>query len=224
MKLTDILRWFRTDTKDISQKESNMEYQYLLVGLGNPGAKYHGTRHNMGFQFLDYYMEHCAIKGRVEELSGTKFKCELWRVKENSSAPWRLLAKPQTFMNVSGVSVQPLLAWHKLTPQDLIVVHDELDIPPGQLRFKLGGGNAGHNGLKSITQHLGTPDFYRMRLGIGRPTLPEHGDVANFVLSCPKSEEQQHLENAMPKALEVLDIFENEGLKSASKHALTVKE
>ncbi len=201
-----------------------MDYDYLIVGLGNPGTKYNGTRHNMGFMFVDYYLEYCTHKGRAEELSGAKFKCELWRVKENMQSPWRLLAKPQTFMNLSGDSVQPLLAWHKLTPEDLIVVHDELDIAPGQLRFKFGGGNAGHNGLKSITQRLGTADFYRLRLGIGRPSAPEDGDVSNFVLSWPKDKEKECLENTFPKATEVLDVFDNEGLKPATKHALSFKD
>ncbi len=200
-----------------------MDYQGLLVGLGNPGPKYHGTRHNMGFSLIDYLLERCQDHGRMEELSGAKFKCELWRAKFSPSEPWWLFAKPQTFMNLSGVSVQPLLAWHKLQPKDLLVLHDELDIAAGQLRFKFGGGNAGHNGLKSITQQLGTPDFYRLRLGIGRPSSPEQGDVATFVLARPKEDEANKLEEVLPKAAEVLDVFFNEGLKPATSHALSFK-
>ncbi len=197
-----------------------MQYQYLLVGLGNPGSQYQGTRHNLGFMFVDYFKEHCAAKGQVEELKGSKFKCELWRVKENNSSPWWLLAKPLTFMNLSGTSVQPLLAWHNLTSKNLIVAHDELDIGVGQVRFKCGGGNAGHNGLKSITEHLATPDFYRLRLGIGRPLSKEEGEVSRHVLSKPSLAEKESIHNVMPKAFDVLDVFTKEGLAPASKFAL----
>ncbi len=200
-----------------------MNYEGLLAGLGNPGSKYHDTRHNMGFLLIDYLLERCQHHGRVEELSGGKFKCQLWRAQMGPQEPWWLFAKPQTFMNLSGVSIQPLLAWHKLQAKNLLVLHDELDIAPGQLRFKFGGGNAGHNGLKSITQQLGTPDFFRLRLGIGRPTSPEQGDVASFVLARPKDEEAKKLEDALPKAVEVLEVFFQEGLKAATSHALSCK-
>ena len=116
-------------------------------------------------------------------------------------------------MNLSGQCVQPLLAWHKLKPLDLVVVHDELDIPAGELRFKLGGGNAGHNGLKSITELLGTPDFYRLRMGIGRP--PHKGDVTNWVLGRPDGENAKNIENSMPHAAETLFAFADKGLDSA---------
>ncbi len=200
-----------------------MQYKGLIVGLGNPGNQYTDTRHNMGFMLVDYLLERAAQRGRHEELNGSKFKCELYRASLDNSGDWWLFAKPQTYMNLSGQSVQPLLAWHKLTPKDLVVLHDELDIKPGQLRFKFGGGNAGHNGLKSITQSLGTPDFYRLRLGIGRPTQPEHGDVSSFVLARPKGEEKENLENSLPRAWEVLDVFVEEGLKAATAHALSFK-
>ena len=108
---------------------------------------------------------------------------------------------------------QPLLAWHKIRPDQLVVVHDELDIPAGELRFKKGGGNAGHNGLKSITQLLGTPDFYRLRIGIGRP--PQKGDVINWVLGRPCSEDADKIRTVTDKALEVLEIFAKKGLEAA---------
>ncbi len=200
-----------------------MHYKGLIVGLGNPGNQYADTRHNMGFMLVDHLLDLAADRGRKEELSGAKFKCELYRASLDNSGDWWLFAKPQTFMNLSGQCVQPLLAWHKLQAKDLIVMHDELDIAAGQLRFKFGGGNAGHNGLKSITQSLGTPDFYRLRLGIGRPTLPEHGDVSSFVLARPKGEEKEKLEDVMPKAVEVLHVFVDEGLKGATAHALSIK-
>ncbi len=200
-----------------------MQYKGLIVGLGNPGNQYTDTRHNMGFMLVDHLLERASYHGRQESMNGSKFKCDLWRASLDKSGDWWLFAKPLTFMNLSGQSVQPLLAWHKLQAKDLIVLHDELDIKPGQIRFKCGGGNAGHNGLKSITQSLGTPDFYRLRMGIGRPTLPEHGDVASYVLARAKGEEKDCLEASLPNAVEVLNIFVEEGLKAATSHALSIK-
>ena len=135
----------------------------LIVGLGNPGKQYESTRHNMGFLFVDELLREAK---NVSSMSGDKFRCELWKAALPGSPDQWLIAKPQTFMNLSGECVQPLAAWHRLLPENILVVHDELDIAPGRMKFKKGGGNAGHNGLKSITQRLGTPDFYRLRLGI----------------------------------------------------------
>ncbi len=200
-----------------------MEYNGILVGLGNPGPKYTGTRHNLGFELIDYLLANTS--GVVESMSGAKFKCELWRCKlfdtPTRGSGWWLLAKPQTYMNLSGESVQPLLAWHKLTPNHLVVLHDELDIAVGALRFKTGGGNAGHNGLKSITQHLGTPDFHRLRLGIGRP---EHQtqDISNWVLSHPLKEQIPLFEQCLTNSTKVLQTFYAEDAKAATKLALTL--
>ena len=132
----------------------------LIVGLGNPGKQYESTRHNMGFLFVDELLREAK---NVSSMSGDKFRCELWKAALPGSPDQWLIAKPQTFMNLSGECVQPLAAWHRLLPENILVVHDELDIAPGRMKFKKGGGNAGHNGLKSITQRLGTPDFYRLR-------------------------------------------------------------
>ena len=190
-----------------------MDYRGVIVGLGNPGAKYDHTRHNCGFDFVSYIVDLAGKEGDVSQQNGGKFSCELWRLRLPKLGGCWLAAKPQTFMNLSGQCVQPLLAWHKLKPQDLVVVHDELDIPAGELRFKLGGGNAGHNGHKSITELLGTPDFYRLRMGIGRP--PHKGDVTNWVLGRPDGEDAKNIENAMPHAAETLFAFADKGLDSA---------
>ena len=198
-----------------------MEYRGLIAGLGNPGRQYEGTRHNLGFALVDFVLRAAEQDGRVESLSGSKFRCELWRCTLGREKGWWLAAKPQTYMNCSGESVQPLLAWHKLTPGHLLVVHDELDIAPGHMRFKFGGGNAGHNGLQSITQHLGTPDFYRLRLGIGRP--PHKGDVTHWVLGRPQSDEARLQEESLPDALKTLLIFAADGVKAAAAHANSVK-
>ncbi len=201
-----------------------MEYRGLFVGLGNPGKQYENTRHNLGFAMLDYILAEAEREGRVESLSGNKFFCELWRCTLGQEKGWWLAAKPQTFMNLSGKSVQPLLAWHKLKASHLIVLHDELDIAPGLLRFKSGGGNAGHNGLKSITECLGTPDFHRLRLGIGRPPRAETGgDVSGWVLSKAHGAEQEAMEKCLPHAFKALETFAQEGTKSAAAYALSHK-
>ncbi|MDY0202707.1 MAG: aminoacyl-tRNA hydrolase [Desulfovibrio desulfuricans] len=194
-----------------------MDYNGVLVGLGNPGARYEGTRHNCGFALVDAFVDFGYRHGTVDEMNGGKFSCQLWRVRLPRLDGCWLAAKPQTFMNLSGQCVQPLLSWHKLKAADLVVAHDELDIPPGELRFKFGGGNAGHNGLKSITELLGTPDFYRLRMGIGRP--PHKGDVTNWVLGRPQGEDAENLDHILPLALDVLFAFADKGLDSAVRLA-----
>ena len=194
-----------------------MEYKGVIAGLGNPGAKYDHTRHNCGFDFVSALLDLAGKEGSVDQLNGAKFSCELWRLRLPRLGGWWLAAKPQTFMNLSGQCVQPLLAWHKITPSMLVVAHDELDIPAGELRFKLGGGNAGHNGLKSITELLGTPDFYRLRIGIGRP--PFKGDVTNWVLGRPESADAEKISEALTQAAETLFTFAEKGLESAVRAA-----
>lgn len=197
-----------------------MEYKGVLTGLGNPGARYEGTRHNCGFALVSALVELAEREGSADSLNGNKFSCELWRVRLPQLGGWWLAVKPLTFMNLSGQCVQPLLAWHKLKPEQLVVAHDELDIPAGELRFKRGGGNAGHNGLKSITELLGTPDFYRLRLGIGRP--PHKGDVTNWVLGRPDATDAESLRAALPHALETLFAFADKGLEAAVRTARAV--
>ena len=194
-----------------------MEYAGVLVGLGNPGPRYDGTRHNCGFALVSALLELAEREGRLSGLNGGKFSCELWRLHLPRLGGAWLAAMPQTFMNLSGQCVQPLLAWHKLKPEQLVVAHDELDIPAGELRFKRGGGNAGHNGLKSITELLGTPDFYRLRLGIGRP--PHKGEVINWVLGRPDAEDAGKLRASLPVALDTLFAFAEKGLEAAVRMA-----
>ena len=194
-----------------------MDYDGLLVGLGNPGPRYEHTRHNCGFALVDALLRLAATEGRADELNGAKFSCLLWRVRLPLLPGLWLAAKPQTFMNQSGMCVQPLLAWHKISPSRLVVAHDELDIPVGELRFKCGGGNAGHNGPASITRQLGTPDFCRLRMGIGRP--PHKGDVVNWVLGRPDAEDAAKLSAALPPALNVLASFATHGREEAVRAA-----
>lgn len=191
-----------------------MDFSGVLVGLGNPGPTYVGTRHNCGFALVEQLLQAVLQEGgEVQEVSGNKFSCQLWRVRSSLLGGVWLAAMPQTFMNLSGQCVQPLLAWHKVSPDRLLVAHDELDIPPGELRFKFGGGNAGHNGLKSISQQLGTPDFYRLRIGIGRP--PVRGDVSNWVLGRPGPDDAAPIADAVTRAVKVVCAFADKGLEAA---------
>lgn len=200
-----------------------MDFSGVLVGLGNPGPSYDGTRHNCGFALVENLLRAVSREGGdVQEVSGSKFSCRLWRLRSPLLGGVWLAAMPQTYMNLSGQCVQPLLAWHKVSPDRLLVAHDELDIPPGELRFKLGGGNAGHNGLKSITQQLGTPDFYRLRIGIGRP--PVRGDVSNWVLGRPASDDQTLIDDALDRALKVVFAFADKGLDAAVRACKPPKE
>lgn len=160
----------------------------LVVGVGNPGSEYANTRHNVAWMLLD---------------SAPVFSSSIWKSKfkglytEGSHKGNKLYAlKPQTFMNLSGESVQPLAAFFKIPAAEILVIHDELDIPYGQVHFKMGGGLAGHNGLKSIAACLGTDMFARMRVGIGRPV---HGSVSNWVLSPFGKEEQIQLPTLLQK-------------------------
>ncbi len=194
-----------------------MEYTGVLVGLGNPGPRYDGTRHNCGFALVSALLELAEREDGLNGLNGGKFSCELWRVRLPQLGGVWLVAMPQTFMNLSGQCEQPLLAWHKLKPEQLKVAHAEQDIPVGVVRFKGGGGNAGHNGLKSITELLGTPDFYRLRLGIGRP--PHKGDVTNWVLGRPDAEDAAKLRASLPVALDTLFAFAGKGLEAAVRMA-----
>lgn len=144
----------------------------LVVGVGNPGPQYAETKHNIAWLLMDHSP---LFSGSIWK---SKFKGLYTEVNVKGKKIYAL--KPQTYMNLSGESVQPMAAFFKIQPQEILVIHDELDIPFGQVHFKMGGGLAGHNGLKSIAACLGTDQFARMRIGIGRPP---HGDVANWVLS-----------------------------------------
>ncbi len=189
----------------------------LIVGLGNPGPKYAGTRHNFGFMLVDALLEAAERDRRaVREQSGARFRCRFWKVELPEGREW-LAAEPETFMNLSGDCVQPLAAWHRIPPERILVAHDELDLPPGRMRFKRGGGNAGHNGLASITQRLGTPEFNRLRLGIGRP--PHGGETVNWVLGRFSAEERAAATALLPAAVEVVHAFAASGLEAAMRRA-----
>ena len=153
-----------------------------------------------------------------EQLSGSRFNALLWRIQIPRGGVW-LVAEPQTFMNLSGDAVQPLMAWYKLKPEQLLVVHDELDLEPGRMKLKKGGSAAGHNGIKSIQQRLGTPDFYRLRVGIGKPQDREQ--VISWVLGRFFGPEQEIMEQTFPHVVDAILRFTIDGPERAINVANT---
>ena len=163
---------------------------FLVVGLGNPGPKYQKTRHNVGFMVVDQLSERFGREAFRDKFSGQFAKASV----DGQECG---LLKPQTFMNLSGQSVQKAMAFFKIEPAQLIVLHDELDLPFGTVRVKLGGGAAGHNGIKSVTQCCGGPNFIRVRIGIGRP---RSGSGEHFVLSDFSKDECVDLRSVLESA------------------------
>ena len=170
----------------------------LIVGLGNPGPQYEATRHNAGFWWVDQV---CAETGSKLNLEA-KFFGHAGKLNGASEA-W--LLKPTTFMNVSGRAVGAIAKFYKIAPEDILVIHDELDLPPGTTKLKKGGGHGGHNGLKDIAEQLGTPDFWRLRIGIGHPG--DKSQVANFVLHAPTRDEQSLIEQNIDQSTTLLPLL-----------------
>jgi len=171
----------------------------LIVGLGNPGREYEGNRHNVGFWWVD----ELARSQNVNFKNENKFHGETARGHLHGHEVW--LLKPQTFMNGSGRAVGALAQFYKIPPEEVMVVHDELDLPPGVARLKKGGGHGGHNGLKDTIAHLGTKDFWRLRIGIGHPG--ERSAVSNYVLGDPRREDRELIDEAMHKAQGVAHLI-----------------
>jgi PTH1 family peptidyl-tRNA hydrolase len=183
----------------------------LIVGLGNPGREYADTRHNAGFWFCERLADRLGVSLSVE----SRFHGLVGHGRQQGV--WLLL--PQTFMNRSGQAVGALARFHRIPPAEILVVHDELDIPPGQLRLKFGGGLGGHNGLKDITAHLGTQDYWRLRIGIGHPG--DRNEVVNYVLKPPRREEQGDIDAALVRALGLWPLIEKADWNTAVKRANT---
>ena len=180
----------------------------LVVGLGNPGKKYEGNRHNLGFMTVDAIRREDGMLEFREKFSGLFSKGE-------SARQCFSLLKPMTFMNLSGDSVQPASAFLKVAPSEIVVVHDELDLPFGEVRIKVGGGHAGHNGLRSLIQRLGTADFVRVRIGIGRPPAGFAGDVADYVLQNFDPVEKAELPAVVDKAIRAVRAIVADGVAAA---------
>lgn len=185
-----------------------MSHARLIVGLGNPGAEYEKTRHNAGFLAVDliasvlgvsYWKDTCGAKVAVVAYAGTQL----------------VLAKPQSYMNLSGGPVKRLVEAYEVDVAEMIVVHDELDIAPGDVRAKSGGGHAGHNGLRSIHDKLGTDAYLRVRVGIGRP--PGRMQVSDFVLQEPRGEAHELLESAVEQAARCALAIIDKGIDAAMR-------
>lgn len=181
---------------------------WLIVGLGNPGARYARTRHNVGFMGVERWAEACASpvapswqekwKGLTTTVSCGGRRC--------------VVLRPQTYMNRSGGSVVPAAQFHRVPPTQIVVVHDEIDFPLGRLAVKKGGGHGGHNGLRDIVQQLGSADFLRIRLGVGRPV---HGDVADYVLTEFTAAEQDAAADLVSRAADALTCMMADGVVMA---------
>lgn len=171
----------------------------LLVGLGNPGPEYEATRHNAGFWWID----EVARKLGVHLVPERSYFGLAARVNRPDGPVW--LLEPMTFMNLSGKSVAALARFFKIPSHEILVVHDELDLLPGQMKLKLGGSHAGHNGLKDIHAQLGTPDYWRLRLGIGHPGVK--AEVVNYVLRKPSPEHREAIEKSIAQSMDALDLL-----------------
>ena len=177
---------------------------WLIVGLGNPGSNYEGTRHNIGATAIDYVVS--AASNRLSKHKrANAVVCET-RIADTKV----ILAKPLSYMNESGGPVSGLMDYYDISAERLVVLHDELDIPAATNRIKFGGGDNGHNGLKSIRAAIGTGDFYRLRLGIGRPD--QNQDPADFVLKKFSKAEKPEIELMVAKTSELLEMLIKEGL------------
>ena len=180
--------------------------RWLIAGLGNPGASYAGNRHNVGFMVAD------VLAARIR--SG--FKRDRSRVQ---AATGRLaglpviIAKPMSYMNLSGGPIASLCGYYKIPPARVVVIHDELDLPFGTIRLKLGGGDNGHNGLRSLTGSLGTRDYYRVRVGVGRP--PGRHDPADFVLTDFRPVQREELPLVLERAADAVETLLSRGLAAA---------
>jgi PTH1 family peptidyl-tRNA hydrolase len=175
----------------------------LIVGLGNPGREHERDRHNAGFWLVD----RLAGVHRVSLKKESKFQAQVARFSGVAGDAW--LLQPQTYMNLSGAAVSTLAAFYKIAPDQVLVAHDELDLSAGAVKLKLGGGHAGHNGLRDIAARLSTPDFWRLRIGIGHPrdSARAEQDVADFVLQPPRKEEQMLIDEVMDRIIAVIDLM-----------------
>ncbi len=186
----------------------------IIVGLGNPEDKYERTLHNAGFCFVDAVARKYGGQFRYEK----KFDAECCRVNIQGEEVW--LVKPQSYMNLSGGPVRGVMDYYRLKPGGLLVAHDEIDLPPGTVRLKKGGGHGGHNGLRDVIRHCGA-DFMRLRLGVGHPG--EKTRVTGYVLKRGSADVERALENNIDDAIAVLPLLIDDGLNAATK-ALHTKE
>ncbi|WP_027342582.1 aminoacyl-tRNA hydrolase [Hamadaea tsunoensis] len=183
---------------------------WLVVGLGNPGPKYAGNRHNVGFMVADLIAKRIGASFGRKSLGGPAEVAE-GRLGVGVDAPKLVLVKPLTYMNVSGGPAKAWADYHKVPAEQVIAVHDELDIPYGTLKMKIGGGEGGHNGLRSMSKSLSTKDYVRVRFGVGRP--PGRQDPADFVLADFSAAERKELEFLIDRAADAVESIIVKGLE-----------
>ena len=181
----------------------------LIAGLGNPGPRYQATRHNVGFRLIDELARQCGVPASAFK---DRFQGEVASARLGGTD--LVLLRPQTFMNESGKSVQAACTFYKVRPAELIVAHDDLDVPFSEVRLKQGGGDGGQRGIRSVTAALG-PDYLRIRLGIGRPPPDFRGDVADFVLQAFASAELATVDQMVTRAAEAVSLVTTLGLEKA---------
>jgi PTH1 family peptidyl-tRNA hydrolase len=201
-------------TRDEEQRSRPpLERRALVVGLGNPGAQYEKTRHNVGQMVVDQLAARAGGSYRAHKSSG------MLAVQLAFHGRSVILGKPTTFMNVCGPQIAKLAKYFSVAPADIVAVHDELDIAFGQVRLKLGGGEAGHNGLRSLTSSLGTRDYQRVRVGIGRP--PTGMRTADFVLAGFTATERKELADLVERSADATELLLREGLETAQNRVHT---
>jgi peptidyl-tRNA hydrolase, PTH1 family len=191
----------------------------LIVGIGNPGGEYALTRHNAGAWFVERLAQATGASLAMQ----TKFQALVASVRSSDGVD-RRLALPQTFVNRSGQAVSALARFYRIAPEEILIAHDELDLRPGVVKLKQGGGSAGHNGLKDVTASLGTPGFWRLRIGIGHPREGElsEQEVADYVLHRPRRDEQSPIDDAIARALALWPLLEAGDLERAMHELHTV--
>ena len=187
----------------------------LFVGLGNPGPEYTATRHNAGFWWIDQLARRLNAPLALERA----YKGRVARASVAGQSVW--LLQPQTFMNLSGQSVSALARFFKIAPDEILVAHDELDLPAGEAKLKFGGGHAGHNGLRDIHAQLGTADYWRLRLGVGHPGARQ--EVVGWVLQKPPQDEQIAIEQAIDRAAAAFELLAAGDMNAATQRIHTSK-
>lgn len=180
---------------------------YMVAGLGNPGSRYELTRHNVGFRVVD----------RLGDQLDTRIARSMFKALYGEAVAGTqkiILAKPQTYMNLSGTALKAMMNWYKILPRELLVIYDDMDLPVGKIRIRGKGGHGGHKGMISIIEQLGTNDFSRLRVGIGRPGIPGY-DPADWVLGRFSKEEEETINNGLADAVEAALFLVKEGAEAA---------
>lgn len=197
-----------------------MEKGGLLTALGNPGEKFAFSRHNCGFMFAEKLLQIVKEEGGIKEISGKNFYSKIWEITSPLFKNKWLLAEPQTFMNDSGKAVSHIMDYFHISSDNVIVIQDELDISPGQIRFKFGGGCAGHRGLLSIVDHIHTKNFWRLRIGIGKPE--DRQEIINWVLGHLDDATREVIQKSILEAIKTFFIFTNSGYQDAIHYARSI--